>query len=1036
MKTLIIHLSDFHDSSEHPISDERINLLAAPIPALLPAPPTEVILLLGGDFVDQGVVDYYPQIQNKIEKISDSIKSNFPESNFSIVTVPGNHDINFSEPDEIRDSLIPTFQSNNDRSYSGKIVNALVAPQIPFFEFQGAIQQHAKNEQLSPSIDSRIAWGHHLGATKTIQVSCINTSFLSQKRESPGQIFLPTNIPSPKSKISIALLHHPLNWVEAWNAITIREWLFSNHSYIFTGHEHRGDVLKTSLVGSGSASVIEAPIFWAKNQDDLQQGFSVVYIDDASEEELIFQLLWSTEGYKPYLDGTQVDQGQTLLPIKVSQQYNHSSTSWRFTNEFEQYINSTNLLLTHSGKSNISLSDIFVYPDVRELTPESEYKKSRLITGKNLINDLRKKPIAFVIGADQSGKTGLAKTVLKDLVNLGDVPIMIDGAKLPPQSSKYRSLVNELCSEQYGIASDTRLANTPLEKKVIIVDNYHYSPKAARREHRILEMLNTLCSRIIVFCKDSALSPADLATFAIDSRFSISVINTLPFAKDAQRELVHKWLMLDSELALSPEKFAQREVASLQMIGGMVGNGHIQSYPPYLIAILQSAEAGNPVDVTASTHGHLYEAFITAALSRRRSLTNHSILTSFTSFLAYAAFEDDLSDFGEDFIIQTHKKWQEATDSNRSLSKLRNELINLRFLTEVEGHYKFSEKFIYYYFSALYIKDHLESESCRNTLKECVLKIWVEDYANILLFLAHLSKDSFVVKELVNTANAAFDEFQPADLKGQILFSEQPEITHKGNCPDWIDNQTRDDDLDQLAHENQLQKMPVVLDRTSQKADLDFIGQICANLKIVQILGQFVKNYPASFDPDQKKEIVEGCVALGLRTLGGYLTIVDKEKKEVLSEFASIISGKKTNISKAEADQSAKVALTNLCLISSFGVIKRISYAIGSPELENTYKRVFSDNEEAPSRELVSLSVKLDHAGAFPEQIIKNSHQKWDSSDPFANLILRALVSRHFRIFDVPRVTRQSVGSHLNLSQNTIFPRSNREKLMSPAKKH
>ncbi len=990
-------------------------------------------MLLGGDFVDRGDPSLLEETLKQIGSIRASISSSFPESKIAIACVPGNHDHDFSGDLAARDAIIKTLSVSGDQNFEPSIVDILLQTQKGFFTLRETIQKEFPLISYSLSIDKRIIWRHEIVGEQPFEIHCYNTSLFSQTHESQGHLFVPAKEQLEDPRPSIGLMHHPLSWLEPWNSKELRKSVFDNHLILFTGHEHKGDSITSTLGGSGTTLIVEAPLFWDHKSEN-EQGFSAVYYDFSNNDHIEYKFVWEGKVYTPYSDNQKIAPNQPQLPLKRLSEINKFSSRWRFEDEFAKELESTNLLITHSRRGNINLGDIFVYPDVRELTPESNYNKSKLILGKNILELLLTRRVSFIVGADQSGKTGLAKTLMKDLLDGGYIPILIDGTNLPSQPEKYREFLSDLCTSQYGEYKQEHYSNAPLEEKVIIVDNYHLSPKSARKSHRVLEMMDKNCSRLIILGKDAALSPTDLATFAIDSKFSISVINTLPFSRELQKTLVRKWISLDAELDSDSPEFSQKEVEALRLMSGMVGSGYIQAFPSYLIAILQSAEAGNPVDVTASTHGHLYEAFITAALSKRRSLTNHSILTSFTAFLAYSSFKEDLPEFGEDYLVDIHERWKEEADSNRSLTKLKSELINLRFLTDLDRTYKFSEKFISYYFSALYLKDHLSSPECQKIILECIEKIWVEDYANTLLFLAHLSKDSFVIKNLVAFANKSFSEFEAAELRGRLLLNENYNLPEDDNkASQWIEAQTRDDDLNQVAQENQIQKMPVSLDRNSKVGDLDFIGHICANLKTMQILGQFVKNFPASFSPSDKTEIVEGCVSLGLRTLGAYLKIVEDEQKEIIQDFAEILTGQKTALSKDQAVQGARVALTNLCQISSFGVIKRISIAIGSSELENNYGRVFSDNDP-PSRKLVELSLKLDHAGTFPEQKVRAAHLVWRDNDQFACQILRGLIGRHLRLFDVPLPIRQRTGELLNLPKNVISPPINREKLVTKKK--
>ena len=90
-----------------------------------------------------------------------------------------------------------------------------------------------------------------------------------------------------------------------------------------------------------------------------------------------------------------------------------------------------------------------------------------------------------------------------------------------------------------------------------------------------------------------------------------------------------------------PETDQRKESECHQMVNTIVGQNYIQPFAPYILAVLQSIESGREVDLTASTHGHLYEVFIKTALARRRTQTNYNVLTAFVATLAIEAFEHE-----------------------------------------------------------------------------------------------------------------------------------------------------------------------------------------------------------------------------------------------------------------------------------------------------------------------------------------------------------------------------------------------------------
>ena len=103
-----------------------------------------------------------------------------------------------------------------------------------------------------------------------------------------------------------------------------------------------------------------------------------------------------------------------------------------------------------------------------------------------------------------------------------------------------------------------------------------------------------------------------------------------------------------------------------------------------------------------------------------------------------------------------------------------------------------------------------------------------------------------------------------------------------------------------------------------------------------------------------------------------------------------------------KAEELARRNLVRLIEMAIFGMTKRISYAVGAPHLEITYKRLAEENP-SPAYLLANLSLKLDHPGLNPESTmpvaeILELHGELEGS-AIASTTLKHLVLNHFRMF-------------------------------------
>jgi len=102
----------------------------------------------------------------------------------------------------------------------------------------------------------------------------------------------------------------------------------------------------------------------------------------------------------------------------------------------------------------------------------------------------------------------------------------------------------------------------------------------------------------------------------------------------------------------------------------------------------------------------------------------------------------------------------------------------------------------------------------------------------------------------------------------------------------------------------------------------------------------------------------------------------------------------------------------------AYSTVKLISRAVGSRDLEETYKAI-RDELKTTAVELVHVSLELDQLGLFPKKYVI------DLGDELKGLqlpesVLRHLVISHFYLYNVQFQIKQAVCSKLGISYERI----------------
>jgi len=471
-------------------------------------------------------------------------------------------------------------------------------------------------------------------------------------------------------------------------------------------------------------------------------------------------------------------------------------------------------------------------------------------------------------------------------------------------------------------------------------------------------------------------------------------------------------------------EFAKRLENTSRILNTLIGKNYVPAYPIYIIAVLFASDAATKIDLSASTHAYFYELIIKVVIARGRNNLEYDITASYLSFLAYSMFKNR-SDFTEKEYRETHSSFEDKYEIRRPFDKKKAQLISQHILSEQEGVYKFKHNFMYYYFVASFLKDNLyKDDRIQEDIKAICGALYVEEYANILLFLAHLSKDPFIIDQLKHKALTIFKGIPYAELDKDVGFL--------GDISDKLEKLTLDDMDKQQARQKMLREKDKdeSLERgfllrydgpvRQEVFDANPLLQLISSLKTIEILGQILKNYPGTIEGSEKFGIAECCYCLGLRTLAFSFEVLKENEEGLISDIVKIVRERhlgeherEGSIDETKIKRLAREAIINLTQILSFSLIRRISLSVGTPELFPIYKKLV-DKMEVPSVQLIDCSLQIDQANSFPDaKIIKLSEafsSKWLALD-----ILRKLVVQHLYLFEVPRPKIQRVCAKLSI---------------------
>lgn len=479
-----------------------------------------------------------------------------------------------------------------------------------------------------------------------------------------------------------------------------------------------------------------------------------------------------------------------------------------------------------------------------------------------------------------------------------------------------------------------------------------------------------------------------------------------------------RWVLSESA-ASDTTQFVHNLERISQTIDTIVGKNYVPAYPSYVLAILQATEAGTEIDLHASTHGYLYELFIKSTIAKRASATAFNVICAYMAHIAHWMFTKQQKHITLNELRTLHDQLHTEYEVLSDFDRQTNQLIDVHLVSLKNDCISFRHPYIYYYFIALYLRDHLAQETVKATIATLSKQLHRDDSANTLLFLAHLSKDESILESLLAAAAGQYVGAAETALEEDVAFLNQlGGVVNRLQLPDRPVAETREEELESLEAARHQELEFEVQRKAEIENDSCILGRLNAALKTIQILGQFLKNFPANLDRTQKDRIIAACSTLARKGLGDFLGLVQRNETAMLEEILFLISRRKPGIAPDKLRDRATTAVVALCELATTGMIQRLSYAIGSSELSTTYERLLPKNSVAIMR-LLYLALRLDHYQHFPEGLI-DQEVKLLSRNPFAFRILRCLIVRHFAIFPTDFRLKQRLSSVLELDYQKI----------------
>lgn len=1003
MKILLLHLTDIHiDSNNHWVLGKEKLILDVIKDKIYDI--DKLYFLITGDICFSGSKNEYKSATKFVNNLKIHANIIKKDCRVSIIMVPGNHDCNFSYSDQIRETVVEKMDYVVIGDKDDSVIESCLKVQNDFWDFYRQFNSLPKSRLLYTLNDTI--------KSKTIRFTCINSAWMSSKEEKPGSLFFPVKIAerliseNNKADLNISLLHHPVSWFNPNtpenNKYELLEFLNANSQIKILGHEHINKVTKSTDLNTDT----EILSFAGKPLDNNNAEFQSLLIDLNTNTLEITSHKWEVNIFK------------TIYSKKVQINNNKDSSNGRLkpTEEFLTSINSIEIPLQFEHVDNVKLSNLFVYPDLDRFNSDFEIDDDYIDSFELLKDDSLS--YSIIEGENQSGKTSLLRMIYREAFKKGLTPIIIDGKDLI--NLNIEKILQSCFKDQYG-SKENYDYYTQLEdyKKIILIDNIQNANLNA----------SNLCKAIAELSKRSKRLIATISSIygyisSIESELpDYNLLSIKPLGYKKRNDLISKYHNLnESEMTLNDEILLNKVKISFDQVQNILGNKLVPSYPVFILTILQSLSYSKPLNLEQSAFGYCYQSLIHIALSAKAKVENEDIDSYFNilSELAYILFSENKKSLTRDEFRAFYDAYSTKYISPKFESLETNITVSNILICD-DNEFVFSYKYIYYFLVARKIGEVIHTSKGKGIIDDLCNNLHSERNANILVFVAHHSKDDYLIESTTFSSMIPFENIEPISLKRSGKYYELIKDIAADVSNEIIDASRKPEEERDLMlsekdeFENNLNKSRKKTDinQSSQDDDDQIIKDETLPLfqafKSIEIVGQIIRNRKGSLDKNTLTNMIKELYFTGFRTISYMGEVIGSAQDEFVESLKSRIT---EDDSRAQITKKINEFFQFISLQTCLGVFTKICMSVGSKDLKKLYDEV-SDQIDTPAAKLVTFGIKTYYDRMSIRELQKYAEDF--KNNPVALKILKARVRSYIYYNHIDYQSKQKISSALNM---------------------
>ncbi|CUU08733.1 ATPase [Candidatus Kryptonium thompsonii] len=685
----------------------------------------------------------------------------------------------------------------------------------------------------------------------------------------------------------------------------------------------------------------------------------------------------------------------------------------RIRKEFELFLQDTEMFMkAHSHKERVFIDDIFVYPELDKYDDLKEYEKK--MSSEELLKNITDYPKIVIAGEGQSGKTTLCKMIFKELRKKNFVPVYISD-KENKFRGKIENKILKSLNEQYENVDINEIDKGNI---VPILDDFHF----AVNKEKILKDLTVYPRCIVIVDEIFSLNIKDEKLIGSFSYFRIRELSP-----SLRYELIKNWVTLtdkSNDVEIYKDIDEKIELTNA-ILGKTISKGILPSYPFFILSAIVTYETfAMPLNQEITSQGYCYQALIYFYL-RKQGVKNDEIdiyinfLTEL-SFYFYKAKKNELSP--EDFTSFMRSYLEKYNLPIREEILLKN--LSQIILVDNLNNYSFHYPYLYYYFVAKYLVEHIEDKEIKREIEKIINNLHIDENAYIAVFMTHHSKSVDILDEIEANALILFDKYKPATLTRDEVkfFDEQVNTIVKAALPPATIMPEKER-AERLKMQDEIEQSPKDMEEKEKSEEYDPLEkELRRAIRTVEVMGCIIKNRAGSLEKTKIEEIFNEGVNVYLRILSGFFNYIKSEdgQKSVIDflskRLEKIIKEReegKRKLSEEKLKEISRIIFWNINFFVVYGVIQKIIHSLGSNKLIEIIKKS-CDEINTPASFLVKHGILMWYNKNLQIDELANGINKKDFSE-IAKRTLQLMVVNHCVLHPINYRDRQRIEAKLGI---------------------